>query len=244
MLNALQSYQFEDHAVRVVLVEGDPWWVANDLCAVLDLRNPRQVLERLDDDERGVHLTDTLGGAQPMNIVSESGMFGLVLGSRKPEARRFRRWVTGEVLPSIRKTGRYEMFDPPPPTAELLEDHSVNRLTAAVGVVREARQIFGPVQARSVWEQLGLPMPIVEAVGDVEADPLVRDIAVVLADKAEATVEDVAGMLGWNPATLSLTHRRRIGAALRLLGWRSEFARRDGHPVKLFRPLPRRQAEG
>lgn len=92
--------------VRVVEQNGEPWFVAADVCNALGI--DRAQIRRLDDDEKGVRSTQTPGGAQMMNIVNESGLYALVLGSRKPEAKAFKRWVTHEVLPAIRRTGRYE----------------------------------------------------------------------------------------------------------------------------------------
>ena len=93
--------------LRTVLKDGDPWFVAVDVCELLDLANSREALSRLDDDEKDVILTDTLGGKQKSAAISESGLYSLVLSSRKPEAKVFKRWVTSEVLPQIRKTGSY-----------------------------------------------------------------------------------------------------------------------------------------
>lgn len=95
-------------SMRVVDRAGEPWFVAADVCQALEVRNPRQAISRLDDDEKDVISNDTLGGAQRTNVVSESGLYSLIMGSRKPETRPFRRWVTHDVLPTIRKSGRYE----------------------------------------------------------------------------------------------------------------------------------------
>jgi len=111
---SLAEFSFKGHAVRTVIHDGEPWFVAADVCAVLEHGNPRQVIVRLDDDEKGVLNVDTPGGVQEMNIINESGLYALIFSSRKPEARGFRRWVTNEVLPAIRKTGRYEMGQLPP----------------------------------------------------------------------------------------------------------------------------------
>jgi prophage antirepressor-like protein len=100
------AFNFESSNVRVTMGEnGEPMFVASDVLSTLNL--DRKALERLDDDEKGVNSIHTPGGAQEMTVVKESGLFNLVLGSRKPEAKRFKRWVTHEVLPSIRKTGSY-----------------------------------------------------------------------------------------------------------------------------------------
>lgn len=87
--------------------QGEPWFVAKDVCAILGLSNPRTSLALLDEDEKGVHTMDTPGGKQELTTVNESGLYSLILRSRKPEAKAFKRWVTSEVLPSIRKHGMY-----------------------------------------------------------------------------------------------------------------------------------------
>jgi len=94
-------------AVRSILIDGDPWFVAADVCKALELEKTNRALTRLDDDEKGAHSVSTPGGRQRMSIISESGLYSLILGSRKPEARAFKRWITHEVIPSIRKHGAY-----------------------------------------------------------------------------------------------------------------------------------------
>lgn len=108
-MSGIVPFDFESHAVRVVMQDGAPWFVAADVCRVLEHSNASVALRRLDDDERGVSKVYTLGGEQEMKVVSESGLFALILTSRKPAAKRFRKWVTAEVLPTIRKHGHYAM---------------------------------------------------------------------------------------------------------------------------------------
>ena len=109
MNNELQVFNSSEFGnVRVVQVNGEPWFVAADVCRALEISNSRDAVARLDDDEKGVGSTDTLGGKQGMQIINEPGLYTLVLGSRKPEAKTFKRWVTHEVLPAIRKTGSYK----------------------------------------------------------------------------------------------------------------------------------------
>lgn len=98
--------------VRTVQRDGEPWFVATDVCAVLDIAQTASSLRLLDDDEKGVHSVHTLGGEQVASIVSESGLYSLILRSRKPEAKAFKRWITHEVLPSIRQTGGYQIDVP------------------------------------------------------------------------------------------------------------------------------------
>lgn len=93
--------------VRTVAKDGEPWFVAKDVCGALEIANSNDAISRLDEDEKGVVLTDTLGGKQKTAIVSEAGLYTLVLGSRKPEAKAFKRWITHEVIPTIRRHGAY-----------------------------------------------------------------------------------------------------------------------------------------
>ena len=109
----LSTFSFESKPIRTLAINNEPWFVAKDLCNAINISNYRDAIERLDEDEKGVALTDTLGGQQEMNIVSESGMYTLILRCRDAVKKgsvphRFRKWVTAEVLPAIRKTGKYE----------------------------------------------------------------------------------------------------------------------------------------
>ena len=106
-MNALTPFAFEGAEVRVVARDGEPWFVAADVCAALDIGNVSMAAGRLDEDERGISTVDTPSGPQEMLLVSESGLYSLILTSRKPAAKRFKKWVTAEVLPAIRKTGQY-----------------------------------------------------------------------------------------------------------------------------------------
>jgi len=106
-MSELSVFNFDSYQVRTVARNGDPWFVASDVCDALDLGNNRQAVARLDEDEKGVTTVDTLGGMQDVTTVNESGMYSLIFTSRKPEAKRFKKWVTSEVLPTIRKTGGY-----------------------------------------------------------------------------------------------------------------------------------------
>lgn len=155
-MNDIQVFDFEDNAVRVIEKDGEPWFVAADVARVLDFRDAYNATRVLDDDEKGTHNVSTPSGDQEMNVINESGLYHLVLVSRKPEAKKFRKWVTAEVLPSIRKTGAYVA-----PAARdddcasgALEDGT---LTQWVGIVREARLLFGKAAARAVWAQTPLP---------------------------------------------------------------------------------------
>lgn len=106
--NAVEVFNNEEFgSVRTTMINGEPWFVAVDVCKALEIKNSRDAMTRLDDDEKDVALTDTLGGVQTSTVVNESGLYALVLGSRKPEAKAFKRWITHDVIPSIRKHGAY-----------------------------------------------------------------------------------------------------------------------------------------
>lgn len=135
-------FRFGDSAIRVILKSENPWFIATDIAECLGYRNAPDAARHLDDDEKDTHIVRTLGGKQKLTIINESGLYALVLRSRKPEARKFAKWVTGEVLPAIRKTGSYaveQKSSPPKPRRwyvcldssgeqmikELTEDHYV-----------------------------------------------------------------------------------------------------------------------
>jgi prophage antirepressor-like protein len=108
----ITPFTYENRAVRTVVVENEPWFVAKEVCDILEIQNVPDALKNLDDDERmTIAITDShsghRGGAQSLNIVNESGLYHLVFRSRKPEAKVFRKWVTSDVLPKIRQAGSY-----------------------------------------------------------------------------------------------------------------------------------------
>ena len=109
-MSDLKLFDFNDHLVRMRVDEnGNPWWIAKDVCDVLGIQNVSQALQNLDSDEIGICKTYTNKGERENSIVSESGLYTLIIRSNKPEAKAFRKWVTKEVLPTIRKTGGYKI---------------------------------------------------------------------------------------------------------------------------------------
>ena len=107
MNNEIQIFNYNNREVRTVQKDGEPWFVLKDVCAILGISKYRDAAERLDPDEREPVRVDTLGGKQEMLCINESGLYNVILRSDKPEAKPFRKWVTSEVLPSIRKNGGY-----------------------------------------------------------------------------------------------------------------------------------------
>lgn len=107
-MNEMQTFVYSGAEVRTVRKDGTPWFVLKDVCGVLNLGTPSRVAERLDGDEVSLtHLTDSLGRLQETTVISESGLYNVILRSDKPEAKPFRKWVTAEVLPAIRRSGGY-----------------------------------------------------------------------------------------------------------------------------------------
>ena len=122
-MNQLQRlFEYQGQQVRTIVRDGEPWFVAKDVCVILEHSNPSKAIKDLVDEDdltSGYPIVDSLGRTQHVTLVNESGLYSLILGSRKPEARAFKRWVTHEVLPSIRKTGQYSLEQPKSP-AELM----------------------------------------------------------------------------------------------------------------------------
>jgi prophage antirepressor-like protein len=140
--------------VRSVMIDTEPWWVARDVADVLELGNMHSSLALLDEDEKGVHSVETLGGIQNIAIVSEPGLYSLILRSRKPQAKAFKRWITHEVLPSLRQTGSYSIE----PAAPALPQDYEEALVALLGQVRETKALTAKVAelepAAQSWQTL------------------------------------------------------------------------------------------
>lgn len=109
MNNEIQRFEFKGESLRALTnMAGEPWFVLKDCMSILDLGNPTETVKMFDDDEFSTtEVIDSIGRRQQAYIISEPGLYRLVMRSRKPEAKEFQRWVTHEVLPSIRKHGAY-----------------------------------------------------------------------------------------------------------------------------------------
>lgn len=137
-MNELKIFNYNDMEVRTVERDGEPWFVLRDVCQVLEMTTPARVAERLDQDEKGVSLIHTPGGPQEMTIINESGLYNVILRSDKPEAKPFRKWVTSEVLPSIRKHGAY--MTPETLEAAILNPDTMIRLCTALKDEQDKRK--------------------------------------------------------------------------------------------------------
>ncbi|TRO20910.1 hypothetical protein EQ826_15320 [Ectopseudomonas mendocina] len=144
-------FQFDTREVRTMLIDDQPWFVAADVCQALAVRNNRDALSRLDEDEKGVATTDTLGGSQAVGIINESGLYSLILTSRKPEAKRFKKWITAEVLPAIRRTGQYH--DSSNKMATLVDALiGMTEVNVLKGLIRDKAKVV-PLEKRRSFQQ-------------------------------------------------------------------------------------------
>lgn len=170
-------------AVRAVTLEGEPWFVAADVCRALGLGNSSKAVMPLDDDEKGITNSNTLGGEQKMVIVSEPGLYSLIVRSRKPEAKAFKRWITHEVIPSIRKTGGYIAGQ------ETMDDDQLlaNALLVAQRKIAERNK---QLEAANAKIQADAPKVLfAETVEKAEGDILVRQLAKLMVQRGYDTGE-------------------------------------------------------
>lgn len=128
-MNEIQIFNYNNTQVRTIEMNGEPWFVLKDVCEILGISKYRDAAARLDEDERGSVRLDTLGGKQEMTAINESGLYNVILRSDKPEAKPFRKWVTSEVLPAIRKTGSYSTAAKPSKALEIKEINAKVRLS-------------------------------------------------------------------------------------------------------------------
>lgn len=164
-MNKVTIFKYEENKlVRTMNVSGEPWFVLKDVCDVLGLSTPARVAERLDSNEVSqAHLIDSMGRSQEMTIISESGLYNVILRSDKPEAKPFRKWVTAVVLPSIRKNGGYiagqEELSPQELMAKALlvaqktltdRDVRIKELTAQNQIMQPKAEYFDELVARNL----------------------------------------------------------------------------------------------
>lgn len=153
-MSALNVFTYAHQQVRTVVVDGAPWFVAADVARILGYRMASDMTRRLDSDEKGTHSARTPGGEQEVSVISEAGLYIAILGSQIESAREFKRWVTREVLPAIRRTGQYAVtpapeFQIPSSFAEALElaasqARELEQTTAALEVAEERIAIDAP----------------------------------------------------------------------------------------------------
>lgn len=158
-------FNFEsDSAIRAIMIDGNPWFFASDVCRAIGIANHRDAVRKLDDDEKGVGSTDTLGGEQESVIISESGLYTLILRCRDAVTPgtipyRFRKWVTGEVLPQIRKTGRYvrEELSPADKARMLAQQMTSNMMPAIMDALQIEQKHYNYPLKSSYREHIHSP---------------------------------------------------------------------------------------
>lgn len=193
MSAAIIPFDFEEQAVRVIMRDDALWFVAADVCRVLEISNPSRALTRLEDDERQlIDPTQWLGssvaggGAQMMNVISESGLYALILTSRKPAAKRFRKWVTAEVLPALRTRGRYELPGGEAQMHEISADRLIELLQAENQLLRQ--RIAPPKRKRKTTTPIS----------DAERQEILRLI------RAGLSLSQIARLTGRSSSAISL----------------------------------------
>lgn len=170
-------------AVRAVTLEGEPWFVAADVCRALGLGNSSDAIKRLDEDERTLVSIEGASNGLPVNAVNEPGLYALILGSRKPEAKAFKRWITHEVIPEIRKTGGYIAGQ------EMMDDDQLlaNALMVAQRKIAERNK---QLEAANAKIQADAPKVLfAETVEKAEGDILVRQLAKLMVQRGYDTGE-------------------------------------------------------
>lgn len=176
-MNELQIFNNPEFGeVRTIQLDGDPWFVGKDVAAALGYENTRDALvKHVDEEDKGVAKCDTLGGPQDMTIINESGVYALIFGSKLENARRFKHWVTSEVLPAIRKTGTYTARGP---WEQAVQD-----------AVRSVRTVRAAMEAQGIAEET-----ILKAVKDIARNYGVELPEIVLNPKS-LTLDDTFDMI-------------------------------------------------
>ncbi len=142
-MNGLQVFSYNSSEVRTVMRDGEPWFCLVDVCRVLDLSSPHKVAERLDRDELTGIKVRSGGQTREMTFINESGLYSVILRSDKPEAKPFRKWVTSEVLPTIRKTGGYGVDGTKAALAEAKLNNSRARVASAWMKISKENPVSG-----------------------------------------------------------------------------------------------------
>lgn len=174
MNELIKTFNYQGNKVRTVIKNNEPWFVAKDVCDILDIKNNRDAISRLDDDEKdAVGITDSIGRKQQTTIISESGLYNLIFLSRKPEAKQFKRWITHEVIPSIRKHGAYMT---PEKIEEVLTDpDTIIKLATTLKEEKQKR-----LEAEKTIEQQKPKVLFAEAVETSESSVLIGELAKIL----------------------------------------------------------------
>jgi prophage antirepressor-like protein len=253
-MNALTPFDFEGRAVRVVEDQaGVPWFVALDVCECLGISKYRDAVARLDDDEGCPVVVDTLGGQQQVSAVNEPGLYSLILTSRKPEAKRFKRWVTHDVLPALRKTGSYSLPEPEPdeveetpPPVPVSATHRADVLVSATrtfaALAKAGRTLrMSHIRALAAANAATYRTTGIDLAEELDAtdllaeglpalprdDGLSRELAAWLEGKDKLTTDEIIVGAGLGEAG-NRALQMRVATTMRALGWYGEKRRWNG----------------
>ena len=156
--------------IRAVEIDGEPWLVGKDVAEALGYKNTRQAIAtNVDEEDRGVHSVDTPSGVQEMTVINESGLYSLVLSSKLPTAKKFKRWVTSEVLPSIRRTGGYILPRDYPSALRALADSEERRMALEVENAQQ-RQMLAEYNPKVSYYDIVLQTPDVLPITTIAKD--------------------------------------------------------------------------
>ncbi|MEV8134327.1 BRO family protein [Microbacterium aurantiacum] len=186
-MSALSSLRFDGDEVRTMIINDEPWFVARDACSVLGISKHRDAIAQLEADERASATVDTLGGPQQMAIVNEAGVYALMLISRSPRAREFQRWLTHEVVPSIRRTGQYVA-----PVEEAPEHLMARALIQAQGIIERKDVAIAALTPRAeAWDELA------SAEGDYEVADAAKILARAGVETGRTRLFNQMNAIGW-----------------------------------------------
>ena len=158
-MSNLQIFNYGEVPVRTITKNGEPWWVLKDVCGILEIKNSRDAVKRLDQDEKDVGQIDTRGGKQGMTIINESGLYKVILRSDKPEAKKFTRWVTHEVLPAIRKTGIYSVSPYKPKASSVGEVIKLVEMTRSMMEEQGCKPTEIAQAVKQICDQFNINLP-------------------------------------------------------------------------------------
>lgn len=227
-MSTVIPFQFDtSNEIRTLLINDDVWFVASDIAKALSFRNANDMTRMLDDDERGTHIVRTPSGEQEMIVINESGLYHALVKSRKPEAKPFRKWVTGVVLPSIRKTGKYEHAAQAEPTISRAQYF---QLTEAVNkalrgwcfdngdrekVINNIRLTFNLKSLKDLpASQFNAAMALAE-----KTARMANECLIAMNDFKEAMMREV--VMGGAPHTSSITrkYKAKFGTMPKQINW-------------------------
>lgn len=176
--NSVTPFHFKDYEVGTINRDGEPWFVARDICGVLELSDVSMACQNLDDDEKLIQTLLVSGQGRPLTLISESGLYTLIFRSNKPQAKPFRRWVTHEVLPAIRKNGSYEIspqvFLPGQLSPDLLQELGYASRNAAM-IVRSYGFSYNRPLARQLINYIVVESTGYDLLGMIESTGLLPD---------------------------------------------------------------------